>query len=58
VLEAKRHLTFAALSAKQVALTPAFDDPAYFACFFKRRTGLTPMQYGALQQKRRFRPER
>lgn len=58
VLEAKRYLTFTALSAKQVALTLAFDDPAYFSRFFRKRTGLTPLQYRTLQQKRQVRPER
>ncbi|TIT05947.1 MAG: helix-turn-helix domain-containing protein, partial [Mesorhizobium sp.] len=40
------------LSAKQVALTLSFDDPAYFARFFRQRTGMTPLQYRALQQRR------
>ncbi|CAH2409122.1 helix-turn-helix domain-containing protein [Mesorhizobium escarrei] len=52
VLEAKRHLTFTTLSAKQVALTLSFDDPAYFARFFRQRTGMTPLQYRALQRRR------
>ena len=52
LLEAKRHLTFTGLSAKQVALLLSFDDPAYFARFFKQRTGMTPLQYRALQQQR------
>lgn len=58
VLEAKRYLTFTTLSAKQVALTLAFDDPAYFSRFFRKRTGMTPLQYRMLQQKRQVRPER
>jgi AraC family transcriptional activator of pobA len=52
VLEAKRHLTFTTLSAKQIALLLAFDDPAYFARFFRQKTGLAPLQYRALQQRR------
>lgn len=52
LLEAKRHLTFTGLSAKQVALLLAFEDPAYFARFFKQRTGMTPLQYRECQQRR------
>ena len=52
VLEAKRHLTFTTLSAKQIALLLAFDDPTYFSRFFRQKTGLTPLQYRALQQRR------
>ncbi|UVF17525.1 helix-turn-helix domain-containing protein [Microvirga terrae] len=50
VLEAKRYLTFTTMSAKEIALTLAFDDPAYFARFFKQRTGLAPLAFRALQQ--------
>lgn len=52
VLEAKRYLTFTTLSAKEIALTLAFDDAGYFARFFKKRTSLTPLQYRAMQQRR------
>ncbi|MGO4571605.1 helix-turn-helix domain-containing protein [Microvirga sp. 2TAF3] len=50
VLEAKRYLTFTSLSAKEVALALAFDDPSYFTRFFKRETGLSPMAFRALQK--------
>jgi len=48
-LEARRYLTFTSLSAKEVALALAFEDPAYFTRFFKRRTGLTPTAFRALR---------
>ncbi|AWM87553.1 helix-turn-helix domain-containing protein [Microvirga sp. 17 mud 1-3] len=48
-LEARRYLTFTSLSAKEVALALAFEDPAYFTRFFKRRTGLTPTEFRALR---------
>jgi AraC family transcriptional regulator, transcriptional activator of pobA len=38
------------LSAKEVALARAFDDPSYFARFFKSRTDLTPFGFRALQR--------
>ncbi|MCB5177087.1 helix-turn-helix domain-containing protein [Microvirga lenta] len=45
VIEAKRYLTFSSLSAKEIALALAFDDPAYFTRFFKNRTGLSPLEF-------------
>jgi AraC family transcriptional activator of pobA len=38
------------LSAKEVAIALAFDDPSYFARFFKSRTSLTPLGFRALQR--------
>jgi AraC family transcriptional regulator, transcriptional activator of pobA len=50
ILEAKRYLTFTGLSAKEIALALAFEDPAYFNRFFKQRTGVPPLAYRAMQQ--------
>ena len=50
ILEAKRYLIFTSLSAKEIALALAFDDPAYFARFFKQKTGLSPLAFRAIQQ--------
>jgi AraC family transcriptional activator of pobA len=50
ILEAKRYLTLTTLSAKEIALALAFDDPAYFARFFKQKTGLPPLAFRAMQQ--------
>lgn len=50
ILEAKRYLTFTTLSAKEIALALAFDDPAYFARLFKQKTGLPPLAFRAMQQ--------
>ncbi|WP_230530944.1 helix-turn-helix domain-containing protein [Microvirga roseola] len=49
-LEAKRYLTFTSLSAKEVALALAFEDPAYFNRFFKQKTGLSPLSFRAMQK--------
>jgi AraC family transcriptional activator of pobA len=51
ILEAKRYLTFTTLSAKEIALALAFDDPAYFARFFKQKTGLPPLAFRAAQRR-------
>ena len=51
VLEAKRYLTFTTLSAKEVALALAFEDPGYFARFFKRKTGFSPLGFRDLQKR-------
>jgi AraC family transcriptional activator of pobA len=41
ILEARRNLAFSGASAAQIAYTLGFADPAYFARFFKARTGQT-----------------
>ncbi len=50
ILEAKRSLIFTSLSAKEIALALGFEDPAYFARFFKQKTGLPPLAFRAMQQ--------
>ncbi|MBA1157368.1 helix-turn-helix domain-containing protein [Microvirga mediterraneensis] len=50
ILEAKRYLTFTSLSAKEIALALDFDDPAYFARFFKQKTGLPPLAFRAMRR--------
>ena len=50
IVEAKRYLIFTSLTAKEIALALGFDDPAYFARFFKQKTGLPPLAFRALQQ--------
>ncbi|HZH50684.1 MAG TPA: helix-turn-helix domain-containing protein [Microvirga sp.] len=50
VLEAKRYLTFTSMSAKEIALALAFEDPSYFTRFFKKKTGIPPVAYRALQR--------
>ncbi|MBZ6077902.1 helix-turn-helix domain-containing protein [Microvirga puerhi] len=49
-LEARRYLTFTSLSAKEIALALAFEDPSYFNRFFKRQTGQTPMAFRAMRK--------
>lgn len=41
VLEARRNLTFTGAGVAQIAYALGFADPAYFARFFKARTGFT-----------------
>lgn len=50
VLEAKRYLTFTSLSAKEIALSLSFEDPAYFTRFFKRETGMSPIAFRTRQR--------
>lgn len=42
LLEAQRDLIYTAATAAMIAYELGFQDPAYFARFFKRRTGTTP----------------
>jgi AraC-like DNA-binding protein len=46
-LEAKRLLAHSDLTAAQVAFRLGFDDPAYFARFFRREAGLPPTAFRA-----------
>lgn len=45
ILEAKRLLRSTALSVKEVAHELGFDDHAYFSRFFKKGTGMTPLEF-------------
>jgi AraC family transcriptional activator of pobA len=47
VLEAKRCLAYTNLSVSEIAYRLGFEDPAYFARFFKSRCGQTPSLYKA-----------
>ncbi len=44
-LEAQRLLIYTNATASMVAAELGFQDPAYFARFFKRRTGLSPIAF-------------
>ena len=46
-LEAMRLLTYSAQSISQISSDLGFSDPAYFARFFKSRTGLTASRFRA-----------
>lgn len=52
VLEAQRLLTYTNATATMVAFETGFRDPAYFSRFFKRRTGLSPVEYRKAQEQR------
>ncbi|WP_158637803.1 helix-turn-helix domain-containing protein [Novosphingobium taihuense] len=49
ILEARRNLAFSGASVAQIAYSLGFADPAYFARFFKARTGQTA---GAFRKER------
>ncbi|AZA78683.1 helix-turn-helix domain-containing protein [Chryseobacterium sp. G0186] len=42
ILEAKRELSFGALTIKEIAFRLGFNDTSYFSRFFKKHTGQTP----------------
>lgn len=45
LLEIKRLLVHTSLSVSEIAAQLNFDDQSYFTKFFKRETGLTPLQF-------------
>jgi AraC family transcriptional activator of pobA len=45
--EACRRLRYIAAPVANLATEMGFDDPAYFSRFFKKRTGLTPLEFRA-----------
>lgn len=45
MIEASNLLTNSKLSVKDIASSIGYDDPHYFSNLFKKRCGLTPMQY-------------
>jgi len=45
LLEAKRLLAHSRLSIAEVAYATGFEDPSYFARFFKRNAGATPKEF-------------
>ncbi|MFA9391161.1 MAG: helix-turn-helix domain-containing protein [Prolixibacteraceae bacterium] len=45
VLEAKRMLVSTSLSVKEIAFTLGFDEPTNFLKYFKKITGLTPVEF-------------
>lgn len=45
ILEAKRMLTHSQMSAKQISLELGFKEALHFSTFFKKVTGITPIQF-------------
>ncbi|MFP7654437.1 helix-turn-helix domain-containing protein [Chryseobacterium proteolyticum] len=45
LLEAKRELSFGALTVKEVAFRLGFNDSSYFSRFFKKHSGYSPEQF-------------
>ena len=50
VSEARKLLLYTELSAAGVGESLGFDDPAYFARFFRRETGAAPTQFRAMSR--------
>jgi AraC-like DNA-binding protein len=42
ILEAKRELSFGALTVKEIAFKLGFNDASYFSRFFKKHTNQNP----------------
>lgn len=45
ILEAKRLLVYTQLNSKEVAYAMGYDNYAYFNRFFKKETGMTPLEF-------------
>ena len=45
LIEAKRLLVYSHLSIKEIGLELGFEDPAYFARYFKKNTETTPVEF-------------
>lgn len=45
ILEAKRLLTYTDKTVKEITYELGFEDPAYFATFFKRAAGQSPVEF-------------
>lgn len=41
----KNYLTYTDLSVKNIAAKLNFDDPSYMCRFFRKMTGVSPMEY-------------
>ena len=52
ILEIKRLLTHSSLTAKEISFHLHFEDPSYFAKFFKKKTGVTPKDFQSDFQKK------
>ncbi|ASK28945.1 hypothetical protein CEY12_01945 [Chryseobacterium sp. T16E-39] len=50
LLEAKRELSFGALTVKEVAFQLGFNDASYFSRFFKKQTGYNPEQFKNIKE--------
>ncbi|GLB49442.1 helix-turn-helix domain-containing protein [Neptunitalea lumnitzerae] len=48
VLEAKRLLSYSGMSISEIAFDVGFEDPSYFAKFFKRQSGILPNEFRRL----------
>ena len=50
LLHAKRQLAYSRASAADISYQLGFDDPAYFSRFFRKQTGITPVQFRKTQR--------
>lgn len=51
LLEAKRLLCYSSLSASDIAYHLSFEDPSYFSRFFRKYTGMCPMDFRNMSTK-------
>ena len=45
ILETKRLLVYTQLNSKEIAYAMGYDNYAYFNRFFKKETGMTPLEF-------------
>lgn len=51
LLEAKRRLLFSSAPVGEVGMELGFDDPAYFARFFRKGAGMSPIEFRRTQSR-------
>jgi AraC-like DNA-binding protein len=51
LLEAKRLLCYSDMSASEIAYHLSFEDPSYFSRFFKKYTGICPIEFRKMPAK-------
>lgn len=50
MLEAKRQVRYSRLMIKEIAYNLGYEDPSYFVKFFKRQTGLLPLDFREMDE--------
>ncbi|CAM3683209.1 helix-turn-helix transcriptional regulator [Aquirufa aurantiipilula] len=50
ILEIKRKLSSTSLSVKEICFTTGFDEPTNFIKYFKKATGITPLEFRSINK--------